>query len=385
MIIGLLSTPIITRIVSPEEYGQLSIFVMYGSIAVMVLCMGLDQALVRYYYEEDALEYKQALLKRCLLFPVLVSIVLMIIVIALSALGVIDSKFDMFITVMLCIYVLTQIIYRFSQMIVRLEKKAKLYSALQILQKLSYFSIVLILCFSIKKHYIYILVAGTVISFIICMVVSILAQSDVWKKTSLSSQYKKNISVKELLTYSAPFIISMGITTLFQSIDKISLDKYCTYYEVGIYASTMTLVNIFAIVQTAFNTLWAPTAVEHYAKFPEDKEFHRRANQTITVIMFFLGISLILVKDIFAVLLGEEYRQAAYILPFLIFNPIMYTISETTVVGLVFKKKSNLQVVVALAACITNVIGNELLVPRLGCQGAAISTGISFQKESARL
>ncbi|MEH7746154.1 polysaccharide biosynthesis C-terminal domain-containing protein [Neobacillus drentensis] len=52
--------------------------------------------------------------------------------------------------------------------------------------------------------------------------------------------------------------------------------------------------------------------------------------------------------------------------------------SETTVSGLVFLKKSKLQVVVAVGACITNIIGNTLLVPKFGSQGAAISTGLSY-------
>lgn len=186
------------------------------------------------------------------------------------------------------------------------------------------------------------------------------------------------VPLNELLRYAAPFILSMGITTLFQATDKIFLSWFYSYKEVGIYASTMSLVNIFAVVQTAFNTLWAPVSVEHYTKNPEDAHFHQRANQVITVVMFFLGISLILCKDIFAILLGEKYQEAAYILPFLIFNPIMYTISETTVAGLVFKKKSNLQIVVALVSLLTNVIGNALLVPKFGSQGAAISTGISY-------
>ena len=66
------------------------------------------------------------------------------------------------------------------------------------------------------------------------------------------------------------------------------------------------------------------------------------------------------------------------ILPFLIFNPIMYTISETTVSGLVFMKKSKMQVLAAAGACLTNAIGNYILVPILACKGAAISTGISY-------
>ena len=140
----------------------------------------------------------------------------------------------------------------------------------------------------------------------------------------------------------------------------------------------MTLINIFNIIQTTFNTLWAPMAVEHYTKDKADRSFYQRGNQVITIIMFFIGVSLILIKDVFALLLGEKYRESAYILPFLIFNPIMYTISETTVSGLVFMKKSKLQVVVAAASCIINFIGNTILVPIYGCQGAAISTGLSY-------
>ena len=62
LLLGLFSTPVITRIVAPSEYGQLSIFTMYSGIALMVLCMGLDQAVVRYYYEKENLKYKQALM-----------------------------------------------------------------------------------------------------------------------------------------------------------------------------------------------------------------------------------------------------------------------------------------------------------------------------------
>lgn len=377
LLLGLVSTPIITRIVDPEEYGQLSIFTMYTNIAVMVLCMGLDQATVRYYYEKDETKYKQSLLFKCIWLPILVSSLVSIVVISLSVSGIVTFEFDTVIMILLCIHVISQIVYRFSQLIVRLERNAKLFSTLQILQKATYIVLALGLCYTIRNNYLYLLVIATVVSFFVCMFTSIVAQKKMWNIRTLDKR-ACNITLKELVRYSAPFILSMGVTTLFQAIDKISLNYYRSYAEVGIYASTMTLVNIFAIVQTSFNTLWAPMSVEHYSKYPDDKEFHQRANQIITVVMFFLGISLILVKDVFAILLGEEYREAAYILPFLIFNPIMYTISETTVGGLVFSKKSNLQVVVAVGACITNIVGNTILVPDLGCQGAAISTGISY-------
>lgn len=377
MILSLLSTPIITRIVDPNEYGQLSIFTMYSSIAIMILCLGLDQATVRYYYESDSRAYKRSLLLKCVWPPIVACIIVSIIIMIISVTRTIKLEFDTLIIFFLCLHTFDQIVYRFSQLIVRLEKKVKLFSGLQILQKVIYIILAVGLCYSIKRDYLLLLVIATTISYLVCMIVSIIAQKNMWSFKS-ADLAQCHVNMSELLRYSSPFILSMGVTTLFQAIDKISLNYYCTYTEVGIYSSTMTLVHVFAIVQTAFNTLWAPMSVEHYTKYPDDKEFHQKANQIITVIMFFIGISLILVKDIFAILLGEKYREAAYILPFLIFNPIMYTISETTVAGLVFKKKSNLQVVVAVGACLSNIIGNTLLVPKYGCQGAAISTGISY-------
>jgi len=77
-------------------------------------------------------------------------------------------------------------------------------------------------------------------------------------------------------------------------------------------------------------------------------------------------------------LLGKEYRLAAFMVPFLIFTPIMYTISETTVLGINFNKKQRSHTYIALISCITNVLGNLLLVPKYGGIGASISTGLSY-------
>lgn len=377
MILGVFTTPIITRIVDPVDYGKLSIFTMYSGIALMVLCLGLDQAMVRYYYESEKEEYKRALLFRCIKLPIVSSIFVSVVIIIVSALDVITFEFGTFYMILLCVYTIIQLIYRFSLLLLRLAYKTKLYSILNVLHKLVYIVISLPLIFIAYTNDLLSLIIATMMSGIICMMVSIVFQKNIWNLRNNDAK-QCHISQREILKYGYPYIFSMGITTLFQAADKIFLNKFCSYGEVGIYASTMTLVSIFGIIQSTFNSLWTPLAVEHYSKDKNDKKFYQKGNQAITVVMFFIGLSLILCKDLFAVLLGEKYREAAYILPFLIFNPIMYTVSETTVSGLVFMKKSKLQVVVAFGACISNIVGNAVLVPRLGCQGAAISTGLSY-------
>lgn len=377
MFLGVITTPLITRLVDPEEYGQLSIFTMYGSIAVMVLCLGLDQALVRYYYEHENSDEKRALLFRCVKLPVIVSLLASVAVIVLSVTGIVSFEFNTLIMVLLCVYTVIEVIYRFSSLLIRLAYNSKLFSILNILKKVCYIGLAFPLLLIFDGGDEVILIVCTVASAAICFVMSVFAQRDLWN-LSKNKDSKCHVSSHDLLVYAYPYIFSLGIATLFQAIDKISLNMYCSYTEVGIYSSTMTLVNIFAIIQTTFNTLWQPMAVEHYTNDPEDRRFYQQGNQVITVVMFFIGISLILVKDVFAILLGEKYREAAYILPFLIFNPIMYTISETTVSGLMFMKKSKQQILVSAGACVTNIIGNTILVPKYGCQGAAISTGLSY-------
>ena len=65
-------------------------------------------------------------------------------------------------------------------------------------------------------------------------------------------------------------------------------------------------------------------------------------------------------------------------IPFLSLSPIMLTISEATMIGIMFSQKSYLQIIVSAVACVTNIAGNTLLVPVYGGVGAAISTGLSY-------
>jgi len=374
MFLSLLTTPIITRLVDPTEYGELSIFTMYTGIALMVLCIGLDQALVRFYYDKDDLIYKKRLLKLCFVLPLFVSFFCILIVLPLVFLDIVSFEFRPFIMVLLCVNVVANLWSRISVLLLRITYQSKRYAISNIIHKISYIALAIPLILLVEGKDLEVLAIATIFSFLVQAIYATIATNEMWSFSGIG--WLENS--KEIIQYGIPFILSMGLTTLFQAVDKISLNYYCSYAEVGIYSSAMTLVNVFAIIQTTFNALWGPMQVEHYVKNPEDTSFIKKGNRYITIVMFIIGFSLILMKDVFALLLGEKYRLAGYILPFLIFNPIMYTISETTCSGIGISKKSYLNIYISIGACITNIIGNVLLVPQLGCQGAAISTGLSY-------
>ncbi len=376
LLIGLFTTPIITRLVNPTEYGQLSIFNMYTGIALLVFCLGLDQSLVRFYYKKDSKSYHRKLLRYCLMFPCIAWIALGSLFLILVKFDIVQFEFDTFVTGCMVICVLFQIINRIGLLLTRVEYHSGKYTIINIIHKILYTSLVVFLIIFYRFNNLYILVLSTTVSYIICVIVCIIFEKDIW--FGKVNRKEDLIEFKQLIKFGLPFIISMGLTTIFQGIDKISLNYYRSYYEVGIYSSAMSIINIFAILQSSFNALWAPIATEHFEKNKDDKIFFQKGNAYITILMFIAGLFLILFKDIFAFLLGEKYRQAAYIIPCLCFNPIMYTISESTVNGINFAQKSHLHIWIGVISCITNIIGNTILVPKLGCEGAAISTGISY-------
>ncbi len=374
MLLGLLTTPLITRLVSPEEYGQLAIFNMYTNIALIVLCIGLDQALVRFFYEKQALSEKRGLLQFCFFIPMLISAVACLGIIGASYLFDNLFSFNQIIILFLCLNILVSIWNRFTLLLLRLTNRNTLYAVSNIVHKIVYIAIALGFLLIIDDNDLLILVLATVGSLIVSSLVAAVGAKEYWT----IGQTEKLVDKKSVFYYGFPFILSMGITAIFQACDKLALERYCSYAEVGIYSSAMNLVNIFSIIQTAFNAVWAPKLVEIITNHPEDKSMIQKAHKYITIIMFAFGFGLILVKDVFALLLGAEYRAAAYMLPFLLFNPIMYTVSETTIGGIQYSKKSYLNIVVALIPCILNIVGNAFLVPLYGGRGAAISTGLAY-------
>ena len=377
LVIGALTTPIITRVADPVEYGQFSIFTMYTSFMVMLLCLGMDQSLLRFYYQSNEISYKKKLIFECSIIPLVIAVVFLILSLIFIRLNIVTFEFDWTCTVLLAVNILVSVVLQFVSLLARINYDNKLFASVQVLQKATYFVFALVLLILFKIQSVYALIIATVIASVISTILYLGFQRDFLPgKRQIFCIDKTNI--KSLLRFGYPYVFSMGITVLFQNLDKIALNHYKTYEEVGIYASAMTFIALFAVVQSSFNTVWAPKAVEHYEKYPEDKTFFNITFSVITVVMFAIGITLILFKDVFALLLGAKYREASYIMPFLIFIPIMYTISETTVIGVIFTKRSKLHMIIAGVACLTNLLGNILLVPSLGCRGAAISTGFAY-------
>lgn len=378
LLVGVIGTPIITRLVDPADYGRMSMITVYSGIGVLVCGLGLDQTLARFFYQDDSINYKKKLLQFCCTVPLAFMILLSIALLAFRYVSGFFGFETLSLTelVLIIINTVAQLLHRYGMLILRLRYSTKMHSVANIIQKASYILMTVALVYATETNHFLILAVSTIAGTFFAFFIEVIHERDIWKPAPVS--YKLSVSKSELLRYSIPLMFSGGISMIFNSLDRLFINHYCTLADVGVYASAINLMAVFSVIKTSFNALWMPSAVKHYENNPEDKKFYQQGNAFISVLMIIFGAAVVLFKDLFVLLLGSEYHEASKIIPFLMFEPIMYTVSETTATGIVVQKKSAYQLAVSGISCLLNLAGNWLLTPILGPQGAAISTGISY-------
>lgn len=375
LLAGLITTPILTRLISTEEMGKYSMFITIGGLFASILYFGFDQSYVRYFNSE--LEARRNyLLRKCLQIPLIgtaiVSILSLVLYEPLSEELIGIKSFSAI--VLFVLYLFGLVIDRFWLLKLRMEQKAGSYSALNVIRKFSYLIVALMIYYVFSGEQCWTLIIAVTLAEFVLLLGAKMADRGNWKIYDRQLE----VSLKEMTKYGAPFIFSTTITLILHSTDKLMLNTLSDYDQVGLYSGAQNIVNIITQVQAVFTTFWMPVAFEHYAEEPKETEFYVKMNKLVSYVMLVIAVMILMFKDIVALFLGSRYREAVYIFPFLAFMPIMYTISETTVMGINFKKKTNYHVIISGVCAGINILGNYFLIQFLGAKGAAISTGLSY-------
>ncbi|ADE57844.1 lipopolysaccharide biosynthesis protein [Aminobacterium colombiense] len=368
--ISFVIVPLATWMVSPEEFGKASMYTLAMSLLSLIIYLGFDHAFVREFYDT---ENKRHLFMNSISLPINLSLLC-------SFLGLIFwrdislwlyGRSEWLASLCLVLAFPFTIVERFNLLAIRMEEKAKLYSRLMILRQAIRAPFLLCGVYYVRSFVG--IVLAEAISQIVFSLFSVLVSRVYW-----TIHFNIDCTLlKKLLKYGLPFLPASFLMWLFNGMDKIALRYWSSFDEIGLYAAAFKVVSVLLIFNGAFCAFWAPTAFRWYEeKVPVEK--FDKVGEFLCFFMTAIGFLLIAFRKYIILILSSSYQRAADVMPFLIFIPVMYTISEVTVVGINFMKRTELHIISALASFVTNFIGNYLLVPILGAQGAAISTGISY-------
>ena len=372
--ISFIQIPIITYFISKAEYGKASLFSSLIVALPNYIYIGLDQAYTREYQEA---EDKKQLIQQAALIPMIVGILLFIVSIVFApeiSNWLFDSPEYTYIVLYGGVWVLATIIERFILLSIRMEERAIEFSSFSMILKFNVFVLSMLLIWMGWRDFkviVYGLIFGQLLGDVVLF----------WRYRQYLDirGFKLNRElIKRMLKFGLPLMVAISLTNSLTLVDKIFIKNYTTLEDVAIYGAASTIIAVIGVVKTAFTSFWIPTA---YRWHEEQKEIRHFKFVSDAVLFLLTGIffGLLLFKDLIAHIVVEEaYRDVKYIFGLLAFPQIMYTLSETTNLGIVFSRKTYLNIIVSVLTFLPSMVLNIVLTPVWGYRGAAAASFAAY-------
>lgn len=257
--IGIISLPVITRLLLPSDYGIINVFNSYNGIFVSVLTLNCYVALGRYYYEEQD-DLKEFFGTSIIFIFSLLSLFFILFVIfrdKISSLLSLPSNIIIFCVPSVLFYVFGS----WYEQIYVPQRKSKQIAIRNVISSYGGFALVVVLILLLTKDkYLGPIYASTVTGVLFTIYYfNVLKQ---YIKFSFSIN-----ALKYMLAYSLPLLpYTIGSVVLSQ-IDRIVINKYCGPTDVGLYSFAYNIGTLLTLVLSSLHLAWAPV----YFKLMEEK------------------------------------------------------------------------------------------------------------------
>ena len=220
-------------------------------------------------------------------------------------------------------------------------------------------------------------VLSVVLADFICTVY-LFVRERLWRQIIL---HPKKSAAVSMLKYSIPLIPTTVIWWITSVSDRYMVNGYIGSEANGIYAVSYKIPTILTLVSSIFMQAWQFSAVaESHGDRKEHIKFFSRVWRSFQAIMFLAGALIIAFsKPVIKILSTENYYEAWKYVPLLSASMIFTAFVSFTGTVYVVTKKSGVSLVTAIVGAISNIVLNYFLIPsKLGVQGAAIATFISY-------
>lgn len=363
LILNILIIPIQTRIISVEDYGNISYFFTIANLIFNVSLFGLDRGYVRYFNEFN--NNKKKFIKKIMAIP-LISVV----IISLLTYIKFKNRLDI---IYLGIHSLTLIILRFYILFLRMEEKIKEYITVETFRTILFLIIPTIFYYINKQISSYYF--GVVLLDLILILFGI-KYIFLEKEDTLNDRL--NINMSEILRYSIPLMMVGILSWSMASLDRIFLKKYTNLMELGYYSVAFKIISILEVIKGAFINFWNPLVYKEDQNLKEIKELYAQILRIVIFISFLSGFLMLIFSEGIIIVLGEKYRNTLDIFYPLTLIPIMGIISEITYIGINLEKKSYYNLYISAIILIYNLIGNYIVIKIWQSKGVAIVTGTTY-------
>ncbi len=372
--LGLVTVPAIAWVFPPADVGRLNIVQIAVSFGVLLFNLGLDRAYVREYHEWSD---RGALLKACFVPGLALMLLAMLISLPIDQrlanwlFGV--GHISYYWTLVACVAV--SFVSRFLSLILRMQDRGMAFSASQILPK-----VILLLAVAVLALPVFTRTFGKLEAAYLASLLSVLCvySWNTWREwiPALRAPVFRG-QIRSLLDYGVPLIFAGVAYWGLDATSTLALRSLSTLPELAIYSVSMSFAGVGVIFQTIFSVLWAPMVYKWVAHGVDMRRVDRVAHQALAVVcaIWVLSGALSWLIDF---ILPAHYHQVKFLMLCCIGEPLLYTLSEVTCVGIGITRRSMLSLWSTVAGLVVNVAASVWLVPAHGAAGAVVANAIAF-------
>jgi O-antigen/teichoic acid export membrane protein len=372
--IPFLLLPTLTNYLSPEDYGTLSIFMVFNSILIAFIGMGLNSNITKNFHKTSRHDLGKIVFNSLIILGItfiIFSIICFFFTLKFDKVFSIPSNFLMILPVIALMYVLNKL----NTTIIIQEQRPKLFILIEVV---SSFIVVFttLFCLSYLKLSWFSRPLGNIVSGIIF---SIFALFYIHKRGYIVVEFDLK-KIRSILLFSFPLIPHMLCGIIIALSDRFYINQMIGADAVGIYSVGYTFGTIVAIFSESFIKAWTPWFYKTIQN-PSENERINIVRYTYIFIILVFSLPIIisyLAKFIFPIFLNSDYSGAIkYVFwvslsystraLYQIFFPFMINIGKSKVITFA-----------NILAAFLNLILNYFLINYYGTIGAAYSTFCAF-------
>lgn len=373
--IGFLLLPFYTHYIMPAEYGVMALIDLTGYVVGIILTGQISIGLLRYYYDCPTEEERRKLITTSYFIIITTgSAILGLLQFyspELSKIIIGDSQYTLLFR-LLFVGLLAGALQDIFMAYLRAQEKSPLYVVFQFSN--------LLCCIVLNIYFIAFLnlsILGIFLSNAIvnsCFAIS----CSIWllKRSglSISTHY-----LKELVLFGLPMIPSTLFLYSLHYADRYFLKLYSTMALVGIYSVAYKIGSIVGLlVNTPFRTMWSAKLFQ-LAQEESGKDIQRRVLTYLLFLICFVALCLCVpIKEIVFLFTSAKYHDSYKLVPIIALGYLFLGVNWIFRGGLLIKKKTGLDAMVAGASALFNLLLNAVLIYYFGVWGAAWATMLSY-------
>jgi len=364
---SMILTPIMTRLLTTEEYGEFANFSSWSSILMVITTLDMTQIVIRakYDYEDTYDDYMSSIMTVNIGFTALCHFIIVLFQSQFTQLFDMDIQYINMLFVYL--YFTPALTYYSSQQ--RALMKYKLASIATLVKNIMAMALSILFCFMFEDR-----LWGRTIGFI---VPSIVIGGVIYLHFIRRSRTVSWEAIKYTLKMSIPLIPhTLSVRVLNQS-DRIVIKKYHSSKDVAIYSLGYSLSQIIYMFFSAILSAYVPYMYEEIEK--GNKESIRKSWRLLGATMLLIVAGIIAIApEVILIFGGRAYSEVVVVLPAILVGVYLDFLSAIYVKFEHYMRKSLMTSVGSLIAAGVNLSLNLILVPRFGYHMAAYTTLIAY-------